>query len=617
MAVLLAPFAAQAASEHDSGDAALQAARTYRGVALVARDGFDGQGAPDEAEVGGAYRTWGSRGTEMVVDDGRLSVLALRPRTSYLLALTRALGADVEVEHTLSVADPADLVGGLYESTRLRLQPDGDHYSTVVVVRPGGEVSLRLDRVVDGRTTVLAKSGRIAVLGPGKSLQVQSRVVGTDTPALLARAWPAGQRRPAWQVAAADTAARAIDDAGGVALSGYLSRKAEETSLELNDLQGWALARPGATGSTSPSARPTPEASSSPSASSTASVSPTSSSRSSTPSASSTASVSPTSSSRSSSTSAPSPSAPSPSAPSTSVSATSAPSTSVSATPSPRSSSTSAPGPSGSPVQTSATPRRATALVSSDFDDFTAAAPMPVGDFRAAMGDPTVAGQSTMARTSLVEVAGRGRVLRQTLSADTFGSAAGITAIPRLSEDVEEASIQYDVRFDADFDWSLGGKLPGLGGALPGVNPSVASGCSAGTGDAWSGRGMWITPASYGSVTGKNEWVGYMYDYAKGEACGDNVRTGEAFTRGTWHTVKQYYKLNTFSTSGSPRADGIHRMWIDGQLVVDDTRAEYRDDPDLHINRIFWHIFRGGHTADWASPRTGTIDIDNLLVTTP
>jgi hypothetical protein len=254
-----------------------------------------------------------------------------------------------------------------------------------------------------------------------------------------------------------------------------------------------------------------------------------------------------------------------------------------------------------------------TVLLDTTFDNFAVGAPMSVANYKTAMGDPNMlAGTSNLVNTSVVAVSGRGNVMRQTLIGGEYGSGKGIVTFPKLSQQVDEASIEYDIRFDSNFDWGWGGKLPGLGGAVAPTTPGTAAGCTTGNDQAWSGRGMWITPGSYGSVTGANEWIGYMYNYNKNDACGDNIRTAKALTRGTWHTVRQYYKLNT-----PGQANGVHRMWLDGVQVVNNTSFLYRNNSDLHINYMFWAIFRGGNTVDWAGDTTGTIDFDNLRITSP
>jgi hypothetical protein len=215
-----------------------------------------------------------------------------------------------------------------------------------------------------------------------------------------------------------------------------------------------------------------------------------------------------------------------------------------------------------------------------------------------------------LTNTSIIAVPGHGNVLRQVIQANAAGGGSGISVYANLPREVDEASIQYDIRFEDSFQWGWGGKLPGLGGVTAGTAQGSAGGCAAPNGNSWSGRGMWITPGSYGSVRGDNEWIGYMYNFHKVADCGDNVRTGKAFVLGAWHTVKQYYKMNTPGQS-----NGIHRMWMDGQLLVDNTAFQYRNTADLHINTIYWSIFRGGSTSDWSTSNPGPIDFDNLLIT--
>lgn len=254
-----------------------------------------------------------------------------------------------------------------------------------------------------------------------------------------------------------------------------------------------------------------------------------------------------------------------------------------------------------------------TTLLNTTFDSYPTGA-LSVANYKAAMGDPTMtAGASNLTNTSIVAVGGgRGNALRQVLPAGGVGGGSGIVTFPKLSQVVDEASLQYDIRFAATFDWGWGGKLPGLGGATASTTPGTAAGCNAPNGQSWSGRGMWITPGSYGSVSGENEWIGYMYNFNKKDACGDNIRTGKVLQRATWHTVKQYYKLNT-----PGQANGIHRMWLDGVQVINNTSFQYRNNSDLHINYLYWAIFRGGSTADWATSTDGIIDFDNILITTP
>lgn len=298
---------------------------------------------------------------------------------------------------------------------------------------------------------------------------------------------------------------------------------------------------------------------------------------------------------------------------------------------------------------TTTPPSTGVTIVDTNFEALTAASPMLLSDYRTAMGDAALAvSNSNLVNTSVVNEGGtHGKFIRQKLLASDgtqenvgkyLGGDSGIVTFPKLAKTVDEASIQYDIRFadntdGTTFEWKGGGKLPGLGGLVAGatvdgvtVRAGAATGCTSNTSPSlqyvWSGRGMWIGPPAYSVTTGLgNEFIGYMYNYNKKENCGDNVRTAKGFKTNTWHTIKQYYKMNTFNTDGTPKADGVHRMWLDGVLIKDTNNFLFRKDKDLHISHMYWAIFRGGSEASpvgtWDSQRIGLIDIDNLKVTTP
>ncbi len=173
----------------------------------------------------------------------------------------------------------------------------------------------------------------------------------------------------------------------------------------------------------------------------------------------------------------------------------------------------------------------------------------------------------------------------------------------------DEACMSYDIRFDSNFDWSLGGKLPGLEGVAPGTSVSAPTGGNQ-TDRGWSGRMMWLGPKAYKWAGPLNMAVSYMYHPGQTGTYGDNVRWNKAFVAGVWHTVKQCHTMNTVG-----KADGVLKAWIDGTKVVDQTNFVYRTRSDVHISHIVFSIFRGGNTMDWAGSRDSTIDIDNIAIT--
>lgn len=264
-------------------------------------------------------------------------------------------------------------------------------------------------------------------------------------------------------------------------------------------------------------------------------------------------------------------------------------------------------------------------MLHTTFDAFAVSSPMPITDMRLAMGNWTGGSSATVINTSILAVTGRGNVVRQHFLAGEFGGSYGIVVNTPLLYAVDEATISYDVRFvnsPTAFDWAWGGKLPGLGGILPnnpgGLQNPPTGGSPSPYG--WSGRGMWITPGSYpGSSSSPNEWVGYIYDPTQTAGnYGQNRQTNVSFSAGQWHTVTQYYRMNTINVEGlSGNSDGIHRMWLDGNLVYENTTQVFRLYQAANITHLMWHMFYGGATFDWAPAVDADVDIDNLLVTTP
>lgn len=239
--------------------------------------------------------------------------------------------------------------------------------------------------------------------------------------------------------------------------------------------------------------------------------------------------------------------------------------------------------------------------------------PVRPADFINSLGD-TNRNAAAYDDMTVVSDSRGGRAVRTTLRAGTIhnnpGSDNGDNLFISLPANYDRACMQYDVRFDPNFDWSLGGKLPGLSGVAPGVAPAAPTGGNSTT-LGWSGRLMWLTPRSYGWAGPTNMAVSYLYHPGQAGPYGDNVQWGQAFDAGSWHTVTQCYEMNTVG-----RSDGTLVAWMDGQQVVNDPAYVYRTRSDVHINYIIFSVFRGGNTMDWAGTRDGYVDITNISITT-
>ncbi|KAG6853099.1 hypothetical protein C0991_006902 [Blastosporella zonata] len=145
-------------------------------------------------------------------------------------------------------------------------------------------------------------------------------------------------------------------------------------------------------------------------------------------------------------------------------------------------------------------------------------------------------------------------------------------ATPLDLTDARSVTLTYSVFFPSEFNWVLGGKMPGLYGGH--------AGCSGGNEalDCWSTRLMW-----------RKEGKGEMYLYAPKEKqteelCRDpqsvcdatygfSIGRGSfAWGAGAWTTVRQTVTLNT-----PGKQDGCFTLDVNDERVIDRSDVFYRD----------------------------------------
>ncbi len=144
--------------------------------------------------------------------------------------------------------------------------------------------------------------------------------------------------------------------------------------------------------------------------------------------------------------------------------------------------------------------------------------------------------------------------------------------------------LSYKVRFADGFQFARGGKLPGLfGGEAPrGCTPEELS-------HGFSARLMW-------REGGKGEL--YLYAPGRSTRCGDSIGRGAwVFTPGTWTSIEEEVVMNTPGV-----ADGAVRVWIDGQLAIEQEQVALRESAEIKVDGLLFSTFFGGHDKSWASP---------------
>lgn len=136
----------------------------------------------------------------------------------------------------------------------------------------------------------------------------------------------------------------------------------------------------------------------------------------------------------------------------------------------------------------------------------------------------------------------------------------------------DEVYARYAVMIEddvADGMNELGVKLPGL----------------AGEEISWRMEHGPIAPGNRGLYAA----LDYRYAADTGSGFGDIRDMGAVFRAGRWYTIEQYIRLN------SPgKADGIGRVWINGNLTSESINMRWRDKPTSRVNHVHVNIYHGG-----------------------
>jgi hypothetical protein len=234
---------------------------------------------------------------------------------------------------------------------------------------------------------------------------------------------------------------------------------------------------------------------------------------------------------------------------------------------------------------------------------------LAVGD-AAPVGDAGPAAAPVGTRTSLedlvasrwvgtrrtVTMDGASKVFTAGFEAGKFGGGGNGHLIRLNIAPGKEYVFEYRIRFDDGYDFSRGGKIPGLAGG------NAPSGCQTSTDIGFTARQMWRE---------QGRLIGYIYDMDQRSACGNAIETGFNFGVGKWYRVKERIKLNT----GSLR-NGILQVWIDDKAVIDRSNMGWMiEAPGRRIDRIFLDFFFGGSTADWSPRRNCSLSFGDVFIT--
>ncbi|WP_052481036.1 polysaccharide lyase [Gilvimarinus agarilyticus] len=166
--------------------------------------------------------------------------------------------------------------------------------------------------------------------------------------------------------------------------------------------------------------------------------------------------------------------------------------------------------------------------------------------------------------------------------------------------------LNYCLTFSSDFNFVLGGKLPGLMGAEDSWSRSGGNQPNGSNG--WTMRYMW-----------RENGAAVIYAYLPpspngrygGQPWGQDIELGARFIPGQRHCLAQQIKINEIG-----QENGELTVWFDGKQILHREDMSYRltDTPAGYIGGIMFSTFHGGNTPDWAPAYLSKVWFDGLSI---
>ena len=178
-----------------------------------------------------------------------------------------------------------------------------------------------------------------------------------------------------------------------------------------------------------------------------------------------------------------------------------------------------------------------------------------------------------------------------------FSNGSGALWELALNGSYNELYCSYKVKFGESlrFDFSKGGKLPGLGGGSTPTGGGKPSGY-----DGWTARIMWREVG---------EMFQYVYYPDQSGTYGDYMAWGVLATPGVWHDLKVRIVMNTPNSR-----DGILEAWFDGFPVLTRHNIMFRKTDAFAIDTLLFNTFYGGGDSSWAPDRNEYIYFDDFRI---
>ena len=167
---------------------------------------------------------------------------------------------------------------------------------------------------------------------------------------------------------------------------------------------------------------------------------------------------------------------------------------------------------------------------------------------------------------------------------------------PLLGGKFNTITYSYWVKFPNNFDFVLGGKLPGIGSDKPNTGGNKPNGY-----DGWSIRSMWNRHGKLGQ---------YVYHMDQKDKYGEFMEWNmPPISKGQWHHIQTTVQLNT-----PKQANGLIHTSVDGSMVLNRQNIRFRMTTGLKIERFLFSSFFGGTGKQWAPHKDEALYIDDINI---
>jgi hypothetical protein len=163
---------------------------------------------------------------------------------------------------------------------------------------------------------------------------------------------------------------------------------------------------------------------------------------------------------------------------------------------------------------------------------------------------------------------------------------------PRSLKDKSTVCLSYQILLPSDFDFNLGGALPGVFGGVEQSNDRFLVQVG------WRQGGS-IGATNYVTLDGK-KWK----QQAEAE--------GYTIPRGRWVKIDQEVILNEPDLE-----NGVLRVWLDGALAIDKADIAYRVKPDITLVGVAADLFYNGEEVSGRAPADAKVMLSPFEIRWP